>query len=275
MMMTINRVLNAIGLGRFTVSSRFSSEKLPGEPPTEGRAVCRLYERVGEAGDYERASIKIEWNLTGGFYMGGVKFYDDSDDGDVQVFVGFGPTVWVDVGHWRLRRLLRRIGLNGSRRIEISAHDGIVWWNVFCDENRWSASTPRWRNGDAHVTDALLGKQTSQVLAETHADVVIPMPEKSYPAKIVLQTVRWSRPRWLGETVRYAEIEIPGGIPFSGKGETGYDLDEDGLFGLSTQADSIGDAIGKVVASVYEYRARRGDPWRYDSPDRAKLGGKP
>lgn len=267
-MNAINRVLNAIGLGRFTVSSRFSSEKLPSEPPTEGRVVCRLYERVGEAGDYERASIKIEWNLTGGFYMTGVKFFDDSDDSDVQGFVGFGPTVWVDVGHWRLRRLLKRIGLNGPRAIKISAHDGIVWWDVFSDGDRWSTNTPRWRWGNAHVVDALFGKQTSQVLAETHADVAIPMLEKSYPAKIVLQTVRWSRSRWFGETVRYAEIEIPGGIPFSGKGETGYDLDEDGLFGLSTQADSIGDAIGKVVASVYEYRARRGDAWQYEAPKR-------
>lgn len=171
----------------------------------------------------------------------------------------------------RLRQLLKRIGLNGSRTIKISAHDGIVWWTVFADEYRWSTSTPRWRQGNVDVVAALFGKQTSQVLAETHADVVIPMPEKSYPAKIVLQTVRWSRPRWFGKTMCYAEIEIPGGIPFSGKGETGYDLDEDGLFSLSTQAHSVGDAIGKVVASVYEYRARRGDPWRHDSPDRANL----
>lgn len=257
MISMLNQMLNRIGL---SLSERFSSEKAPGSPATEGRVTLRLWE--GE--EVLLGTVCVEWNLTGGFYRAKI---GASDEGDLELSIGLGPTVWVTLEERGLGRLLERAGLR-AKEISVAAHDGIVWWKVLADPHSWNSETPRWRDGNWHVLDALLGKQTSTVLVETRADVAIPMPEGSYPATVVLQTLRLSRPRWIGETIRVADVEIHDGIPFSGKGENAWDQDEDGLFSMSTRARSIGDAIGQAVARVYEYRARRGDAWAYERGER-------
>ena len=108
------------------------------------------------------------------------------------------------------------------------------------------------------ITDLLKGrsKYFNEVL-ETR-DLEIPMLEKSYPCTIKLERRTWTFPRWF-KIVNYgADIQIPGGIPFPGKGENSWDCGDDGLWGMSCNAKTIPEAIAKVVQSVYETRIKRG-----------------
>lgn len=90
--------------------------------------------------------------------------------------------------------------------------------------------------------------------------VMIPMPEGDYPAFLRIQRTVRGRKRWpLGRKVGYAtDLEVPGGIPFPGKGESSYDCDDDGLYGQSAPGQDVEAAIVKAVSSVLTSRARYG-----------------
>lgn len=183
---------------------------------------------------------------------------------------GFRPVVWL------ARLLLPKMAADGTqhrmlhgypdeREIRFSIHDWSIWWSVWRNPMAgWSRAVPRWRDGNFHPLDVLLGKvdYSTRVLKSTPA--MVPMPEGSYAATVELFESTWKRPRWFATRMVRADVKLEKGIPFPGKGENSYDCGEDALHGLTTKADTIEEAIAETVQSALRSRRRYGGSidWR-------------
>lgn len=160
-----------------------------------------------------------------------------------------------------------------SRQFEVAVHDGCVWI-----EHPWIRSGGEWRRDDPwwkkqivlHVSDWLLGRVRHESREIEHREVFVPMPEGCYRAKARREVSTWRR-RWYvpAKTRDSWWVEIPGGIPFAGKGENSWDCGDDGLWGTGgTDGMTLEETIGCVVGSVLRSRKRYG----HDSNDPAWLG---
>lgn len=92
----------------------------------------------------------------------------------------------------------------------------------------------------------------------------VEMPEGKYPATVDIFKSSWTRKRFVKPLIltRY-EItpDIP--IPEPGKGENGWDLDDDALHSITTPANSLDEALEKTAKSVMETRIKRASKyWR-------------
>ena len=144
------------------------------------------------------------------------------------------------------------------RELDISIHDGSVWVHPWiADDHSWDTSRPWYRRLIIlRVSELVRGKDRYECTAGDPLEMLIPMPEGCYRATFTPTVQTW-RNRF--RTIRREgySIDIPGGIPFEGKGENGWDCGEDGLFGTGCEG-SIEKGIGQVVSSVLESRRRYG-----------------
>jgi hypothetical protein len=208
----------------------------------------------------DAASVRVSWNLWSSFVH--ARFHVDAMEDEVGVSVALAPiALWFAVESRHLRPWMKRLGLrHGEREVSISAHDGTVWWKAWADPSSRSSSAPRWRDGWWSVDDALRGKPvyTSRVISETPA--IIPMPERSYRATVVLTEDTWTRSRWPATRVRGATVKMAAGeqIPIPGKGENSWDCDEDAIYSCGTRAGTVSEAIASIVGSALASRERHG-----------------
>lgn len=142
---------------------------------------------------------------------------------------------------------------------EICFHDGCIWiYTPWVDRMGWSRDAPWWTKVLVlHVDDWLLGKERCVTVEKPPFQVYVPMLEGSYRAtatpKMFIYRRRWYVPMRERESVW---LDIPGGIPHSGKGENSWDCGDDGLWG--TGGDTVEEAIGNAVTSVLKSRRRHG-----------------
>lgn len=145
------------------------------------------------------------------------------------------------------------------REFEVAAHGGCVWIShPWVRPMEWRSDDPWWKKQiTLHVVEWLIGKTRH---SETKGDpirVLVPMPEGSYVAWATPSTATWKRRwYWPRKTRKSVWLEIPGGIPHSGKGENSWDCGDDALCG--TGGATVPDAIGNAVANALNYRARYG-----------------
>ena len=87
---------------------------------------------------------------------------------------------------------------------------------------------------------------------------VVAMPEGNYPAVVRFTEDTWKRPRlpWNSRLIRRAEVTMLVPIPFPGKGENSWDIDDDALYSQSAPGVSVADATAKVAASAMRSRER-------------------
>ena len=208
-------------------------------------------------------ALQISWNLWTDFCH--AKFSTDRFDRGFHVALAVPPVaLWFGVENLRwdwVRRVTRE-----KREIGVSVHDGILWWRAWSDPDSWSSRTPRWRDGNFHFVDFVLGKpkHASVTIEETHA--LVPMPEGTYRATVKLTEDTWSRARGRTTRVRRAHVEMLDPIPFSGKGESDYDLNDDAVYGSTFPARTVEEAVGHMVQSVLETRRKRGDEPLWTGP---------
>ena len=150
---------------------------------------------------------------------------------------------------------------SASRHISFSIHDWALWWDLWRDPMAgWSREVPKWRHGSFHPIDTVFGRTKCETTTLETRNVVVPMPEKSYPATAELVEYAWKRPRWFTtKRMKRVQIEIPGGIPHAGKGENSWDCGDDATFGITTGAcASIPEGIGILVGSCLRTRVKYG-----------------
>ena len=121
----------------------------------------------------------------------------------------------------------------------------------------WSRRDPWWIRGlSFDVRRFVLGGRIYWTEELALVPVVVPMPEGDYHAVAKVQRVTRGFARWFKHTGQEVTLDIPGGIPFAGKGENSWDCGDDGLFGIG--GDSIDHVIRRAQESVTESRRRYG-----------------
>lgn len=148
-----------------------------------------------------------------------------------------------------------------AREFEVSFRDWGPSLTVWGKENEWVAADPWWVRGvHVNLINLVLGRRKySAVPLGKPIDLAIAMPEKTYRATCQLKECVWKRPRWpFAKRLKRADFEIPGGIPFPGKGENSWDCGQDGIYGMTCPATTPEQAIAAVVESVMRNRRRHG-----------------
>lgn len=160
----------------------------------------------------------------------------------------------------KLSRLLCQQTFDGAREIYLRISRDGFWWQLWADPHGWTSKTPRWRSGHWDPRDTLLGRMKYHREVIEERDILVPMPERAYPATATLTESTWTRQRfgWPARRLLRVEIEIPGGIPEPGKGTEAWNIDDDATYSITTAADSIPEGIAHLVASVLKHRERYG-----------------
>lgn len=206
-----------------------------------------------------RDVISIEVSLLTGRFGVGLK----TDDGQWTVSLRLG----IASGYLSIPGRYRKYG--EDREIDISFHDASFYWRFWTDTMSWSSDTPRWRHGSFDVVDFVLGRSKCSHREIETREVLVPMPESSYAASAKLEEWTWKRPRWFAKTIKRVSIDVPGGIPFEGKGENSWDCGVDATHGITTgPCGSIAEGVGILVGSVLRDRVRNGgyDDWSWSRP---------
>ena len=224
-----------------------------------------------------KRSLHVEWNLWSHFCQAILHIQDDDDDlllalavPPVALWIGESniipkrwlPHVWVPEngtwpsgmkrgGYWRVN----------ERDIGIKVHHGTIRFSLWEPCMEWSSAQPWWWTFSYGWTDIacrLFGReQYSERVIDT-VSIQIPMPEKSYPGTCKVFESTWKRPRWFPKRMVRYEIDVPGGVPFPGKGENSWDCGEDATFGLTCPASKPEQAVARFVESVLNNRRRYG-----------------
>jgi hypothetical protein len=194
----------------------------------------------------------------------GINFYDPKD-----IYLHFGIALLFNFylslqGYQIMRRLP-----DNKRQIGFSFSDNHFRWILWRDPNEWHRGDRR--QGGFFLDTLIKGNYKYSKETLEQQDVLIPMPEKSYPAHIEIFESTWRYPRWpWPKRMVRAEVEIPGGIPIPGKGENSWDMDDDALFGTTVPVGTVEQAIARVVESVMRDRRRYGGSVMWQAEDQAK-----
>lgn len=196
--------------------------------------------------------LRCEWSAPTHFFHIGFSFREPFEDTAQFHFACGLFAIWLTLE-------ARWAWLPQNRRCEISFHHWTIWVHPWSKAHEWTRSDPWWVRGfSINLPDLFLGRaKHSEESFSTH-EVVVPLPEGSYPATVRMFESTWKRPRWFARRLLRAEINVPSGIPHDGKGESSWDCGEDATYGLTCCADSKEDAIGKLVASVLTSRRKHG-----------------
>lgn len=174
------------------------------------------------------------------------------------------PRLWLpqrkSVFHWETPP--REVWLPEGRQCEFSFSDWTLRVTPWGKTMEWGARDPWWVRGlRLDLKQFVLGRQDCAVeTLRSDIPVVIPMPEGNYRGIARVERRTWTRPRWFGFSRVSTWIDVPNGVPHSGKGENSWDCGDDGIWGCGVDADDVPKAIGHYVESVMKNRKRYGMP---------------
>jgi hypothetical protein len=222
-------------------------------------------------------AISAEYCVLDPVYLlgGRIEFRQDEDPLSISIWV-WPFSLYLRVDTPVAKRIARRLTTRtwgGEREVAVHisprSERATVRWSLWHPVHSWHSNTPRWRNGSWDLLDAVLGRRDMRWESIETVTVSIPMPERSYEANIEMRDhVSWRR-RMSFRTQRHrcANVAIPGGIGHPGKGENAWDCGDDATFGMSCPAQTVEEAIGKVVASIYRDRKRYGGSYTFTPMD--------
>lgn len=232
----------------------------------------RMGRHEGSATIYKGAepygSARLEWAFPSPSARVSVEFMNASDE-DVVFSLAIPPIetflMFNSEPSKKIVRLINKIagehGIDGDNRsLELAIHHEVLWWSIWGKTGSWSSTDPRWQKGSVNINplNRLFGEMEMSEEVLITQDVMVPMVEESYPASIVISERTFKRPclPYFKSVKRYATVDMAKPIPHPGKGTTGYNCGPDALYGLSCEASTVEEAIGKVVACVLDSRKR-------------------
>lgn len=220
---------------------------------------ARAWLHIGRSRLHAELSFRPQARLGIGLESGGcgddhVLLHVHAPVGSLYLGVACRLTAWLS--RWAQRRDGAECGIN----CEWERDGPEIRINVASRIMSWRSGDPWWCKGvKINFADLLLGRRVHTEAVVSESDVLIPMPEGSYRATCKISDCTWRRPRSPFKTKRRgAYVDIPGGIGHSGKGENSWDCGDDGLYGLSCDATTPEEAVGRVVASVLKSRRKYG-----------------
>lgn len=160
------------------------------------------------------------------------------------------------------RKLMKKLFKYTTRSYGISIFEEFISIEFHRDDMGYSEG---WKGYHKMIDwkKILFGKETFQKENLSLERKNIEMPEGSYIATVRTFKSTWTRKRF-AEPITSIRFEITPDIPIPepGKGENGWDIDDDALFSSTINADNIADALIKVAESVMKTRTRRaGKNW--------------
>ena len=225
----------------------------------------RWFRHCNEDGSRHGLLQSVEWCWKWKEYGPHFGFYWDGSDynDDKKLYIAFLiGRVWLGFGESR----------KGSRYgFEFGRKMFYFWWNVQdsdCNAHGGKYVCAMWLD---RLADFLFGHAecfTDKPSWKSHNGVVS-MPEGDYPAVFQFESRVWVRRRSPFHRVRLStSVDIPIGIPHSGKGENSWDCGEDALYGIGCSGHSIVNAAKAARECVLRDRSRYGDPERWPvTPD--------
>lgn len=163
-----------------------------------------------------------------------------------------------------LGRALRSLaGATEREDVELGVRilGGVVSWELLLPTGRWRwghAGGARWRSGWVRLVPETTF--SSEPIGDLRL-VDVPMPEGSYRWSVQMERCAVHSFLRRDEIVLRAHCEAleDQQIPIPGKGENSWDCGSDALSALTTiGAQSVEDAVGRIVSSVLETRRKRG-----------------
>lgn len=151
-----------------------------------------------------------------------------------------------------------------GRTVSVAIHDWALWWALWVDDDGWTRSRPRWRQGSFYPLDAIFGKMKNSERLLERREIAIHMPEGLYKGVCEMKEGTWQRARWpFPKRIVRAHIDMTDPIPIPGKGENSWDCGEDATHGSTFLAQSIPEAVGYLTGSILRTRERHGGrDWR-------------
>lgn len=147
-----------------------------------------------------------------------------------------------------------------SGQFGIDVHDWAIWFHPWANLWEWNRKQPWWRQTYAfHIKDFLLGKQRCEkTTIREDIPACIHMPEGNYHGKAQFEVYSFKRPRWFGWKRLSTWIEVPKGIPHSGKGENSWDCGDDGIWATGCEGHDIEKAEENFRQAVMRNRKKYG-----------------
>lgn len=203
---------------------------------------------------FKRRTLRVEWVHFRHpcFALELTEAGGDGDELALHVALFFGSW-WVSLNRCRTHEADTAFGV----RTGITLWDD--WLRVFWRHNS-DTGKKIGREWGVHLLDVLLGRtQYREGAAHVHR-ILVPMPERGYTGTCILRDDSWKRSRWFRKTIRRAHIDMDEGeqIPVPGKGENAWDCDDDAIFGLTTPAHDVTEAVLAIQASAARTRERHG-----------------
>ena len=143
---------------------------------------------------------------------------------------------------------------------QLSVHDWAIWFSLWGNLWEWSRKQPWWeRTHSFDIPDFFLGRtKTTRETVREGIPVEIPMPEGVYRGMAKVERYNHKRPRWFARSRLSTWIEVPKGIPHSGKGENSWDCGDDGIWATGCEGDDPAKAVQHFRDSVMKNRKRYG-----------------
>lgn len=251
------------------------------EPVRPGRPAWMHRKVIAES---ESSELSAEWSLLHGHHFGwGLRFGRNGSESDVGLDVHAGRlgSIWTRLrAPWlkwvRVDRDKSPKDWHYARHTSLILHPraGCLVsgeWDVL--EGRSSRSDPWWRSWSITRT-TILGRTRFTTTPTDSGATSVPMPEGDYIGTWTAETVTRRHVRWPGtwlDRVRplvvrtIYRVDVAGGIPVEGKGESDYDCGMDGVFSSSGGA-TLGETLDRMVRGILRDRERYGGPHNLPRP---------
>jgi hypothetical protein len=238
-----------------------------------GRASLYLYHGDPESKMYgvgrKLTTLGIQWSLLRRQWSTGISLNLGGGDGNADVdfslrIPGFGMYLSAeDVLPFRFYNSGEKYP--SEREVSISWFANAVRLKLWSDPDTWDNrgslwdARSSWRRVSFNVIDVLLGRAKFREEVQERGNVILHMPEGDYQLAYVRTLCTWKRPRWPKPIiqVRYELTPSPA-LPIPGKGENAWDCDDDAIFGMTVNADTLEDAARSLVDSVCKTRLQYG-----------------
>lgn len=241
-----------------------------GERGKNGRAWLHLYWGDPNKRGRKLTCLGVQWVLLRKQHSIGVSLDIGGGDGDRDVDFSIRvPWFGLYVGAediWPRRWRFYNPGQKypSSREWSIKWMDQGLWIYLGRDPDESWSKAPFWdaRSRKREIIikplDILFGRTRCTTEKLAAAPAVVTLPEGEYPVQVIIERRTWSRKRapWWKHVRVNATVESEKGLPIPGKGENGWDMDDDAYFSIGTPETTVEAAAAYAAEQVLKTRQR-------------------
>jgi hypothetical protein len=186
---------------------------------------------------------------------------------------------WIGVGIYGIALVYARFPFRiwPFKKCKVYWFEGDLVWQLFAEDS-WIYPREEklmfWQCGHFNPMNFIFGRLVHSKEDLGGADIMVPMPEGPYPARVEFERRTWRRKRWpwwpLTKTQSGSWVNCKIGIPFEGKGENSWDCGEDAVYACGSSETTTWGAAAHYTKTVLQNRERYGkaEPGAYPHPSK-------